>query len=85
MNDQKDFGFVSHDDGRGNFLFINLVLDLKILLLSKEDPMMVKVLEVITMVVVVDIDVEVGAMVVLKMVRVVAGGMEVMVDVTTVV
>ncbi|KAG5630145.1 hypothetical protein H5410_001862 [Solanum commersonii] len=53
-------------------------------LLSKEDPVMV---EVIAMVVVVDIDVEVGDMVVVvvKVVRAVAGCMEMMVDMAVVV
>ncbi|KAG5569015.1 hypothetical protein H5410_063975 [Solanum commersonii] len=54
------------------------MLPAQMLLLSKEDPMMV---EVITMVVVVDMDVEVGDMVVMKVVMVVPRSMEVMVDV----
>ncbi|KAG5630004.1 hypothetical protein H5410_001721 [Solanum commersonii] len=49
----------------------------QIVLLSKKDPMMV---EVITIVVVADIDVEVRDIVVRKVVTAVAGGMEVMMD-----
>ncbi|KAG5630002.1 hypothetical protein H5410_001719 [Solanum commersonii] len=46
----------------------------QMVLLSKKDPMMIEVVEVINMVVVVDIDVEVGDMVVMKVVTTVAGG-----------
>ncbi|KAK6796218.1 hypothetical protein RDI58_003919 [Solanum bulbocastanum] len=45
----------------------------------KGGPVMVEVVDAITMVLEVDIDVEVGDMVVLKMVTVVGGGMEIMV------
>ncbi|KAG5630001.1 hypothetical protein H5410_001718 [Solanum commersonii] len=59
------------------------MLPIQMVLLSKEDPMMV---EAITMVVVVaDMDVEVGDIVVRKVVTVVASRMEMMVDMETVV
>ncbi|KAG5630003.1 hypothetical protein H5410_001720 [Solanum commersonii] len=48
------------------------MLPTQMVLLSKEDPMMV---EAVTMMVVSDMDVEVGDMVVKKVVTVVAGGM----------
>ncbi|KAK4737313.1 hypothetical protein R3W88_001010 [Solanum pinnatisectum] len=48
---------------------------------SKEDLVMVKVVEVVAMVVLVDMELEVGDMVVVKVFTVVAGGMEVMMDI----
>ena len=54
-------------------------------LLSKEDLVIVEVLWVLYMLVVLDIDLEVGYMVVVKVVREVASIMEVMVDMTIVV
>ncbi|KAG5630142.1 hypothetical protein H5410_001859 [Solanum commersonii] len=54
-------------------------------LVSKEDHVTVEVVGVIAMVVVEDIDLEVGDMVVVKVVRAIAGGMEVMVDMAVVV
>ncbi|KAH0695898.1 hypothetical protein KY289_013380 [Solanum tuberosum] len=61
------------------------MLPTQMLLLSKEDPVMVEVVKVMTMVVVVDMYVELGDIMVMKVFMVVAGAMEVMVDVAAVV